>query len=47
VNPLQPSIKSAGQSFFSLLLCCVLVVVAVWDYYGFLVCLDGLYFILG
>jgi hypothetical protein len=23
------------------------VVVAIWDYYGFLVCRDGLYFLLG
>jgi hypothetical protein len=31
VNPLQPSIRSAGQSFFSLLLVVVPVVVAILD----------------
>jgi hypothetical protein len=47
VNPLQPSVRSAGQSFFSLLLAVVPIVVAIWHYYVFPVCRDGLYFFLG
>jgi hypothetical protein len=34
VNTLQPSIRSAGQSFFSLLIVAVPVRVAIWDYCG-------------
>jgi hypothetical protein len=47
VNPLQPSISLLARVSLAFFFAVVPVVVAIWDYYGFLVCRDGLYFFLG
>jgi hypothetical protein len=42
VNPLQPSVRSADRVSLAFFVA-VPVIVAIWDYCGFLVFRDGLY----
>jgi hypothetical protein len=46
-DPLQPSMRSAGQNFFNLRLGALPVGAAIWLYYDVLVCRDVFCFSLG
>jgi hypothetical protein len=47
VNPFSHQLDPLARVSLAFFFVAVPVVVAIWDYYGFLVCRDGLYFAVG